>query len=668
MSHFIDLFLSEFKQFFCKRNLVVLAAILAVLLCTGYKGASSLKKTWAEAEDFQKSEASAFSKIRSYDEYSNSGVGVFFVPGAAGAFFTHPPVMSGLTSRVNTISMLNIYNNSQGKSVFKGNSQLGLRFAGIFSVLGSLAALFLGYGVMRGREYLRAVAAGISPFTVFSAIASARVILLCLGALFLAGTTLGVTLLLHHIHLTGSDLTGLAGYMAVTLIMLLFFFFIAAIAGYIRSRFVGIAVLLAVWSLFIFVLPEALNSMIEEKAEKLSTVHLANTSKLKIINDFEDWVVENAGKFNRNELDKFRELVEHYWQNIFPKVEAVDVVLRNETAGLVAEYNAWSMLTPVTFYNLVSAEVGSRGYGNYVVFYDYNLEFRYHFVRFWIDRVYYNNPKELVSFIGAGGYSNLFRGRSRFPGNFRRGVLFSLGIVIILGVVCYILFKRSVYRLPEKKFIKKLQNSRSCIVLDRGIENSIWQTTGDNFNDLLYNLFSGRSSAVRKAGFTGEILADDVNIAAESSRKPFTYIPAPSTIPGNKKVRHLLTTMATLNKFPRPELEELLNRPVLKEIAGKPFRKLTNLEKVEALLALTYLKKSAVYLFYNTAAGFPASCVVRLKDRMDELRKQGALVLYLTATAAVPDDETPEEGGFRELNEWEYTVEAKRKRLNNGGK
>ncbi len=70
---------------------------------------------------------------------------------------------------------------------------------------------------------------------------------------------------------------------------------------------------------------------------------------------------------------------------------------------------------------------------------------------------------------------------------------------------------------------------------------------GEDFNDFLYILLSGRGDIIRKAGYTGSVWVDELDLheqAAAKTKNPeqdISYIPRPRDLPAEIKVREFLS-------------------------------------------------------------------------------------------------------------------------------
>ena len=198
--------------------------------------------------------------------------------------------------------------------------------------------------------------------------------------------------------------------------------------------------------------------------------------------------------------------------------------------------------------------------------------------------------------------------------------------------------------------------------MDNKDKQSVWLVSEDSFRNILYILLSGKGSKLLKAGLKGNISIDEVNLLQQPFNKTFQYIPRLDTIPDNIRVKDLVCFFVKSNiRFgkQKKQIRDILNQPEIKSIAGKYFGALSSREKFEAILALTYTGNNDIYLIDDIAVGLPAEYSVKLKDRMMELKEEGALPVYLTTTEIVTVSEK-KNSWFDQWDSWEYQMEGNR--------
>jgi ABC-type transport system involved in multi-copper enzyme maturation permease subunit len=624
-------------------------------LCSVHKGVNDYKLSVAESKNFQDIESSTIKLIQNYDQYSELGVRVFFVQTLAGIFFTNPDLMSELSGKINSLFALEIFNNNKEQTIVIRHSPFRMSFSGILFYIATFAVLLFGFDATRNKEYLKFLSSINTPVKAFSALLSTRILLIILSFLFIMGCSL-VLALIEGIDLYSIDFSTFSGYMWCTILLLVVFFLCGTAAGSIRSTLRGFITLFATWIFLVIVIPGIIDSALDENNRTAISSYKLHLDKIQIANDFENNAIKTMGKYKDNTPEGRRAVVEGYWNNEFKQMQALEENHKIEIEKINDAYNFVSLFTPTTFYSLTAAEVSSRGFGNYKAFYLYLQELRQKFVRFYIDRVYYNDPNVVVNFVK--GDENLFQGKSRLPDNFGIGVVVNLGYIIIMLAVSFFLFKRAMFRL-DKKEIESLGDSDIEVKTNKVKVLKIKPDKGKAINKMFFTLLSREIDRLAAKGFKVVVKIGEVNIAAEKINKRFVYYPRPEAFPGEIKVKDLCRYIAKSTGLTRQETIALLEKPEIKSLACKKFKQFEDNEGFDAVLALTYFTRADIFLFNDLPTLYHKKCAVKLKDRMDALIKE-SVVIFLTTTelAIYPDFDVYAEG-----DEWLDNVEALRIKL-----
>jgi ABC-type Na+ transport system ATPase subunit NatA len=90
----------------------------------------------------------------------------------------------------------------------------------------------------------------------------------------------------------------------------------------------------------------------------------------------------------------------------------------------------------------------------------------------------------------------------------------------------------------------------------------------------------------------------------------------------------------------------------IKSITGKKFSTLKNHEKGELILSILRIKRKDIYLVHDAARGMPIEFTVQLKERMQQLKEEGALVLYLTPDELINVQSIKKGRGLYESSTW----------------
>jgi hypothetical protein len=295
--------------------------------------------------------------------------------------------------------------------------------------LGGLIFLFYGYDCLRNRKYLRCLDSLFPDRPVFLLLFISRVIiiflilliiLLCSVFLFMLN---GIPFPFHH---------AMLNYLLTAFLCLVFFFALGIAVGKIKSHLAGIPVVIGSWLLLIFILPMAVNLFIAGKANNIPSLYELEMEKLRIIMNFEKQAIDKSITFKYGEklTKETIDYVSSFIDNEFKAIHEKEAELRAQMLKNVRLHHLLSSLSPTTLYFSVIDEASSRGLENALLFQGYAQEGQKNFSRFYIVRVFYNDPEILISFIK--GNENLFHARSRIPTYFIGGVFIQLFIILAL--------------------------------------------------------------------------------------------------------------------------------------------------------------------------------------------------------------------------------------------
>ncbi|MCK5057073.1 MAG: hypothetical protein KAT34_10485 [Candidatus Aminicenantes bacterium] len=663
MSKLTAIFNNEFKRFFCSKKIIIFLLFLLLVGYVVFQDCGDYRNIVAKSEEFQKIEKEIFPILPNYLAYRILGFKVLCIPGPSSIFFNNSGIFFECTAQVTGFISLNIYEDLKGPASFKQNSSIAVDFSGLLKLFGTFyALLFLGFSALRDEKYLKMLSTKMPPWALHPSIIMSRIIVLALK-LVLIFSCMYLVIIINKIPLSQVPIAGFAGHFAAALLLMGFFLIIGAIAGQIiESTWKSVTSLVVIWAALMFLIPACINAFNARQAKEITSQYKTELDKSNITFDFEKRIEDKYGKFDRNNIEVERKIIEDFWNNDYRKIMALEEKQKNEIARIVDKYNRISLFTPITFYNLTTSELSTRGYGTFVDFYNYVKDLQVSFIRFIIDRTYYNDPKVLVSFIKEN--ENLFQGTQKLPPDFGKGALINLGIIIALYLFSFFLFKDSLNKI-RKEDIKKLGDVN--IKLENGILQ-VWLVKENYFGNLLYNLFSGNFAKMIKKGFTGKVVVNGVDIAAEKNRENFIYVCRPELYPGDLKVKHFFNFYARMFKIPLDEIRTILKNPKIKPLAPKTFSELSNADRFQVLLSILETGKKQVYLIDDIVTGLPVNLIVALKEFMDEQARKGSLMIYLTSTTFSGEDAALETSYIHEGVSWIYFCEANKIKIKHESK
>lgn len=618
MLDFLSVLNVESRRIFRLKILIVLLVILGVCLYSVHRGIKENESVPMEITEFQKIENLIFNDMANYEDISNVGFKVLFVPTTTGIFFTNSETMSEIFARINTIATLHIYKNLQSKALFKKDTLFQFRFSSIVSLLGSILVLLYGYYTPKNREYLKFLSSTSTVKSAHYFMVISRVLLIISGFLLIFAA-MHLLAIIEGVDLSQVDFTGLAAYIFAALLLLLFFFAVGRAIGSLGSKlFEGLAMLLVIWFSFIYFIPGILATYIEDKADNIPSFHELYEKKMKIVDDFEKRALEEIGKFTEEKRAIAGEYTERYIENEYRQIEALEEQFKNEIADVAESCNNLRILFPTTFYNMVSSEVSGRSYQNFLDFYSYLQKLRRQFLRHWKDRVYKHDVKVLVNFVK--GDENLFKARSRLSQNYWKGVIINSVWVILAILVGNFLFKRNIF--------PKLKNTEDTKVFKADFQDT------DTVNIVSMEPYPPEITGQIPNVFFGQIKHFEGNISIEGEsivtkkKKPALFLTHPDNFPEDLKTKHLMNLYKSSLKLTQEEYKTLRETAGL-HLMNKTFAKMKYFDKADVLLAIMKLKKWKIYILHDFGFGLNHKERFILTNKLDSMGIDDVLIINI---------------------------------------
>jgi len=612
MGNFIKLFSLILKRFFSKKKAIMLVIILLLTIFVSNSAFNEYKETIYSVKHFQKLDSSKFKILKNYTQYSLVGVQCFFVPLPLGKLLKTSGTSAELSARVNSIVSLDLFINAKGSSIFEKDSISPFRLSFIILVLGTLSVLFLGYESMRDKEFLKTLSSILSQKKIFIYIVLSKIILLTLIIIGLFAIIL-ILIKINGFTLSNEMLIGLSGYFSSAWIVIMGFFSIGVLVGNIKKKASAFTVLLLIWFVLVFFLPGCLESYIYKKSKNIRSSYNVEFEQLDILNNFEKKCEEEVGKFSEEKRGKFKEFAEYYWNDVYKEIEALEEKIKNDIYAVAKMNKKLAILFPVTFFKLTGDECSSMGLENLLKFYGFLQELKRKFLRFWFDRVYYNDPQELVSFIK--GDENLYLAKSQLPGNFGIGVLINMSYIIILLFASFFRFKKSMFQASKNPDAYDGIN----LELSKNDRFSITTYEQEPANQVI-NVFFGETKY-----FKGEITLENESIVTKN-KKEFLYIPHPNEFPEDIKTMDLLVLFKRLLKLTNDEFQELKNLAG-RNLKKKRFCEHDLLEKAIILISLVNIGKGHTYILKDFTVGLSLKESSVLLDIIEKSVEKNRLVI-----------------------------------------
>lgn len=647
-----SIFAFEFKRFFTKRNIIIIFLFLVFSLLFSQDGITHYKSGLNGKEKFQEFERIKITKFINYSQYGGYGFRMLFIASPVSIFFSDSCVVPDMTSYVDSGERLKIYESLKGKNVFEQKKSGFTDFSGFLLFFGTLLIIFYGYESFRKEDYLKFLAAQASPGKVFLSVLVSRTVLIFLVILVL--TVLSNLLVLIN-GIPMQLIPCLLYFLPIIFLVNVFFLVLGSCISAIRSSIAGILTVIICWFFLLFFFPTAVNRYTALRSSQITPVYELEMKKLEIVMNFEKYTIEKAGTFDygKEVTDTDRELMQKYWDNQFKQIEALEDKMQEEMKENINIFQDLSIAFPTTFYQSVTNELSSRGYKNLLEFYLQVLELKRKFVKFIIDKIYFENFSEVESFVKTT--ENIYNARPGLPINFHWGILVTLGWIALLTTLSYYNFKRILYKEPDKKFPYPEQEA----VKLKGPGYKVLRVHGIDIARRVYNLLSGKRSKKTVKGFSDKLYIENTDIARGPGQFSFAYLCCPEAIPGDIKVKHLVILVLRLSGFPKNERSLFLENPDISPYLKKTFGQLELDEKSRVLLSLLSIIKKDIFVINNLCRGVPEEVFAALDREMRELAAGGAKILYLTSQT-VPETLLKGQGFLDDTDVWSGRMEKHR--------
>ncbi len=666
MQQFFNYWWFEWKRFFKRRNIIICSILFVLCHLVLNQGIDDYTSTQDMIRNFKTIEQRNFEKHRSYGFYGDEGINLAFVQAQAAVFNRNTPVPNDFFINLDSYAQLRIFHLFKGKPLYHRTFSGPHGFSDILLLLGSLLALCFGYDTFRHKEFLRMTASQLKGKLFFAIlVAKLSIIFFVIAVLF---TTSWLHLLIRGIPLLPGAFDHLPVFFLTSLLVLYFFFACGLVTGNITRRPVtGLTIIFSTWLLVNFLIPSFINAHVEKKAPSSTLDLQAEIKKMAKIISFEERSFKQEGKFNRARLEPFKNLIEKYWEQDYPELEKIEDQVKKQIDDCNQVYYAWSYAFPAGFFRVTTEAISSKGIDSFMDFYRYGREQKRNFLRFWIDRVYYHDPKEMVNFVTAE--ENIYLSQSRVPPGYLNGLLVTLGYLLILLYFAYTGYNKNLYsNFTAKKKIQDKIATQDNANPYRSIksephfhsgEYQVWRYKGETLLNLLYNIFSGKTQMLKKETLPFSVTIDDVDIIKQDTGHSFLYLCKSKEVPGDITVNNLLKLF---RKLQRPQMqpsiigekkENTRTHTIIDEIQPlwkKTFAQLNENEKAKVLLSLSYLTDSDIYVLNEIADNLSYPLVSLLKKQMENLCQENALVLFLTSRF---DDQLSSD--FREASNYMMT-------------
>lgn len=611
-------FSGEFKRHISRYNLIAWLIILVLLLTQANSTANLLKNMPAKTKVAKQIQKKYWEKIPNYHYYRLYGINFFYVMPSTGIIANDTVIPDDLSSRIDFFSKVQIFNNFKGGTILLRGKGIRLDFSPVVKLLIPLIVLWYGFGTFQYQDYLKSLT------TIWTHRKAVIYTLISRFLLYLMTFLLLMMLVFLFVRIRGITFTPgevpvIAGYLLEAVLYLSIFFFMGALIGLLGQTKLSVILLFISWfSLSIAshwlitptVTPEYLDTLKDYKAE---------LDKFNTIAKYEEMVQEERGKYDSSRREEAKEVAEDFWNNYYlKKIVPIEKKLRDMIAGAIENDRKISKFFPGPFLDMTASEVSGRGCTNYMLFYEYSDEMQKKFVRFIIDRGYYNDPKVMVNFIKSD--EDIFYGKAALPPNFLSGILIQLGYLVILIIACYIGCTKKIF--PRPKDAKAFDNMSFDL---KSGENFTMQdcTDDDTLRPQLINVF------LRKKRELPVIFTLDGKPFPVGEKPFIIFVPKPRDIPDELKGKHLVYLFKRVFNLPGQDITQLENE-IGKKTLGKHFGKMKKEEKYKLVLILYFLIKAPIYIFDSFAEGISDRLSQEIFAIVEDKLPAGSMIIDLT--------------------------------------
>jgi len=438
----------ESRRLYNKKILGIYILFLILSLYFVQIGINQYKSITDNKQRFLDLEKMKVKQYQTIGQYGTYGFRVLFIPSPLSLFFANSSTISQLTSNVDSGERLNIYNSFKGQSIFAEKVGGFKDFSGMQLLLGSLLILFFGYEALIHKDYLRFTIGYVSYQRLYFSIIFFRMITFIF--LFLLTSSLSLILIkLNGIDFFNDDWIKLGIYLATVILLLTFFFFLGTIVGSFRSRLTGFAMAFISWFGLVFFIPGVVSAITSSQADNIISDYYMELEKLKLLMEVEKRTKKNVAESPNKDEEVLRQM-ENYWNHEFKEIQAFEKRMEGEMKKNIRLFQKLSFLFPSTFYLSTSDEISSKGYENFIMFFNYLQQLKTRFVRYYLDKKYNLSPPpshpeatspNIEPF--TKNQENLFYAQSRLPQGFFIGLSLNLLYIAVLVLVSFFRFKHS---------------------------------------------------------------------------------------------------------------------------------------------------------------------------------------------------------------------------------
>lgn len=656
MRNFLAFFKLEVKHFFCKRNLVILIIVLIIALSLLQIGINNYKKKSEQRYLFQKLEYEKILTYINYRLYGIYGIRLFFEPHLYSIFSINSAIVNDLNAFIDSGERLNIYAQFIGGNLFKKKKYGFWDFSGVFFYLFTLVSCFYGFETFIYREYLKSIATLSRRKTVFFSIMLSRMVIIALLIAFF--------MFIAVIQSMANGLrfpidSHLLVFYLMILLLSVFFLWLGNALAKIKPMVVSVLFVIICWLFCQFALPAIVNGITEIKSDSIEPQYKLALKKLKTFTDFEKQAINDKISYKPGETltEDAKKRVLSYLDKEAKEIHEMEMGMHGEMVR-TAEFYYWcSMIFPGTYYISITDELSSMGYLNLLDFYLHTIDLKSKFLRFYIQKIYFENFSRVISFLK--GDENVYHATSRLPVTFFPGLLIQLGIILVLVLINYKLYIKSLYKINTKVIEEDPMMHPEIRFKYR--RHRVFTIKGKMLLNRLYNFFSGKPFSKESADSSPKVYVEDTDISKDKFEESFLYVCSPGSLPPYMSAAGFYNFICDVTGCSPVKKAEISIRLKLEKLHKKKIKDLKHREKAALLLAMGLVTERKVYLIYDLVRGLGRKFTEQFKEILEQLSAKGCLLVYLTGDSTLTEYADIEFNGYLEKTEdWNKHVDEYR--------
>lgn len=437
----------EFGRLFIRKTIFIFFLLVIAALYFTFLGVADYKNFQENKNDFITAEKSKINFYLTYEQYGAVGFRVILEPSPLSVFFNRYDFTQDIEARIDTSEIIKVYNGRKGEKAFSVDGCFGDLNHSI-TIFGTLIMSIMGFlsfpnkfhiEYFNKRHYIKTIFARILLLDIF--------FLLLLAIVYGFARGLGINLL-------PNENLFFMGYGVSALLLLDIFFLIGliikALCNYNRN---ALSFVMIIWFVFIFAIPEMGKLYRSIKTSQLPSVEKLEMEKLKTLLNSEfinrqysyDFLSKHHADMKPESpklKNVMKELYQYYMNNGYKLNQRKEGDLLRKVKQDIEIFSFLDVLFPIDFLNYASSEASGKGYVAYLDFFNYVIEMRDQFMRFYGQKRYETENIEMPLEPFIKNFENIYRFRSRLPGNFGTGVAV---------MVIYITILASLARWPKRK-------------------------------------------------------------------------------------------------------------------------------------------------------------------------------------------------------------------------